>query len=200
MTSEDRVAHSPNLDTVLMVEAVIREHSGEYKKRALWENLPKKMMYQTFSTIIGYLLDAGRIAIDSEKKICWIYNPALVKRHLEKNGLLKFMKEAEDDGILSVHEAKKMYRSIKKGADLKSPGEKKAGVTKKKPVFVMIQNTENGVRPTAPMTKNSQPILVSAGAGKKTRVPGKRLPEKGFFGLLPDWKIDTQALKDELRD
>jgi len=23
---------------------------------------------------------------------------------------------------------------------------------------------------------------------------------KGFFGLLSDWKIDTQALKDELRD
>ncbi|MGB7992723.1 hypothetical protein [Methanoregula sp.] len=23
---------------------------------------------------------------------------------------------------------------------------------------------------------------------------------KGIFGLLPDWKIDTQELKDELRD
>lgn len=200
MTSGDRAAHSPNLDTVLMVEAVIREHSGEYKKRALWENLPKKMMYQTFSTIIGYLLDAGRIAIDSEKKICWIYNPALVKRHLEKNGLLKFMEGAEGGKTLSVHEAKKIYRSIKKGADLKNSNEKKAGVTRKKPVFVMIRNTENEVHPTTPMTKNSQPILVPAGAGKKERFPGKRSPEKGFFGLLPDWKIDTQALKDELRD
>ena len=200
MTSEDRAAHSPNLDTVLMVEAVIREHSGEYKKRALWENLPKKMMYQTYSTIIGYLIDAGRIAINSEKKLCWIYNTSFVKRHLEKNGLLKFMEEAESGETLSVHEAKKIYRSIKKGAELKSPGEKKAGMTKKKPVFVMIRNTENGDRPPAPMTKKSQTILVPAGAGKKARVPKKRSPEKGFFGLLPDWKIDTQALKDELRD
>lgn len=24
--------------------------------------------------------------------------------------------------------------------------------------------------------------------------------KKDFFGLLPDWKIDTQAFKDELRD
>lgn len=198
MTSGDRAAHSPNLDTVLMVEAVIREHSGEYKKRALWENLPKKMMYQTYSTIIGYLLDAGRIAIDSEKKLCWIYNPALVKRHLEKNGLKKFMKEAEGQKTLSVHEAKRMYRSIKKGTE--SPGEKKARVTKKKPVFVMIRTTGNGVHPTAPMTKNSQPVQVPAGAGKKAKVPKKRSPEKGFFGLLPDWKIDTQAFRDELRD
>ena len=200
MTSGDRAAHSPNLDTVLMVEAVIREHSGEYKKRALWENLPKKMMYQTYSTIIGYLLDAGRIAIDSEKKICWIYNPALVKRHLEKNGLLKFMEEAEGDKALSVHEAKRIYRSIKKGEDLQSPGEKKAGVMKKKPGFVMIRNTENGGLPPASMTKKSPQILVPTGAGKKAWVPGKRLPEKGFFGLLPDWKIDTQAFSDELRD
>jgi hypothetical protein len=200
MTSEDRAAHSPNLDTVLMVEAVIREHSGEYKKRALWENLPRKMMYQTYSTIIGYLLDAGRIAVDSEKKLCWIYTPALVKRHLEKNGLLKFIKEAEGDETLSVYEAKKMYRSIKKGTDCRSPGENKPAVTKKKPVFAMIQNKENGVHPIASMTKNFDPILVPAGAGKKAQVPGKRSPKKGFFGLLPDWKIDTQAFRDELRD
>jgi len=36
---------------------------------------------------------------------------------------------------------------------------------------------------------------VPAGAGKKSRVPGKKPAAKGFFGLLPDWKIDTQALK-----
>ena len=82
MTSESGALHSPRLDTVLMVESFIREHGGEYKKRALWENLPKKMMYQTFSVIIRYLQDSGKIAIDSEKKICWIYNPELVQRYL----------------------------------------------------------------------------------------------------------------------
>ena len=82
MTSESSALHSPRLDTVLMVESFIREHGGEYKKRALWENLPKKMMYQTFSVIIRYLQDSGKIAIDSEKKICWIYNPELVQRYL----------------------------------------------------------------------------------------------------------------------
>jgi hypothetical protein len=34
---------------------------------------------------------------------------------IEDNGLAKFMEEAEGDEILSVHEAKKHYRSLKKG-------------------------------------------------------------------------------------
>lgn len=87
MTSESKAVHSPQLDTILMVESFIKEHSGEYKKRALWENLPKKMMYQTFSVVIGYLQDSGKIATDAEGKICWIYNPELVKRYLGNEGL-----------------------------------------------------------------------------------------------------------------
>lgn len=88
MSSAAKSAHSPQLDTILMVESFIREHSGEYKKRALWENLPKKMMYQTYSTIIGYLQDSGKIAVDAEGKICWIYNPELIKRYTD-NTLMK---------------------------------------------------------------------------------------------------------------
>ncbi|MGB7788851.1 hypothetical protein [Methanoregula sp.] len=87
MTSASKAVHSPQLDTVLMVESFIKEHSGEYKKRALWENLPKKMMYQTFSVIIGYLQDSGKIATDAEGKICWIYNPELIKRYLDNADL-----------------------------------------------------------------------------------------------------------------
>ena len=82
MTSETKAVHSPQLDTILMVESFIREHSGEFKKRALWENLPKKMMYQTFSTIISYLEDSGKIASDSDKKIFWIYNPEILNKYI----------------------------------------------------------------------------------------------------------------------
>lgn len=87
MTSEAKTGHSPQLDTVLMVESFIRDHSGEYKKRALRENLPKKMMYQTFSTILNYLQDSGKIATDADKKICWIYNPELINRYIHNNNL-----------------------------------------------------------------------------------------------------------------
>ena len=65
----------PRLDTVLMVEEYIKEHDGDYKKRALWENLPKKTMYQTFCVIIDYLIYSRKISIDAEGKIGWIYYP-----------------------------------------------------------------------------------------------------------------------------
>jgi len=82
-----KILHYPQLDTVLMVEDYAREHSGEYRKRAFWENLPRKMMYQTFCVIISYLSESGKVAIDRNGKIAWVWNPALVKRYLSKPGL-----------------------------------------------------------------------------------------------------------------
>jgi hypothetical protein len=87
MTSRARAVHSPRLDTILMVESFIKEHSGEYKKRALWEKLPRKVMYQTYSVIISYLQDSGKIAADADGKICWIYNPGLVQRYINSPDL-----------------------------------------------------------------------------------------------------------------
>ncbi|MFH1827962.1 MAG: hypothetical protein ABH824_01735 [Nanoarchaeota archaeon] len=81
---EKPILHYPQLDTVLMVEEFIKEHGGEFKKRSLWEHLPKKMMYQTFQVIFDYLLDSGKIAVDQEGKICWIWNPELVQKYLAR--------------------------------------------------------------------------------------------------------------------
>ncbi len=85
--SRTHIIHYPRLDTVLMVEGFISEHSGEFRKRALWERLPRKMMYQTFQVVFHYLLDSGKIARDGEGKICWIWNPALVKKYLNDEAL-----------------------------------------------------------------------------------------------------------------
>jgi len=87
MKKELNILHYPQLDTVLMVEEFIRKHSGDFKKRALWEHLPKKMMYQTFCVVFNYLLDSGKIALDREGKIVWIWNPELVRRYLSKKHL-----------------------------------------------------------------------------------------------------------------
>ncbi len=83
-----KVIHQPKLDTIRMVEDFIREHSGEYKKRSLWENLPKKMMYQTYCVIIDYLLESHKIAMDREGTIGWTWNPELVKKYLESEDLI----------------------------------------------------------------------------------------------------------------
>ena len=77
----------PRLDTVLMVEEFIRENDGEYKKRKLWESLPKKTMYQTFCVIIDYLLYSRKISIDAEGKIGWIYYPESANRYYKRKDL-----------------------------------------------------------------------------------------------------------------
>jgi hypothetical protein len=58
----------------------------------------------------------------------------------------------------------------------------------------------NRYRHMTAIVKKHTPVQVHAGTGKKAREAGKRPKIKGFFGLLPDWKIDTQSHKDELRD
>ena len=81
------ILHYPQLDTILRVEDFIRENSGEFKKKTLWESLPKKMIYQTFCVIFDYLLESGKIAQDKEGNIVWIWNPELVKKYLSKPNL-----------------------------------------------------------------------------------------------------------------
>lgn len=84
---QKNILHYPQLDTVLMVEEFIREHSGEYKKKSLWENLPRKMMYQTFCVIFDYLLESGKIGLDREGHIAWIWDPEGVRKYLKRKDL-----------------------------------------------------------------------------------------------------------------
>jgi len=86
-----RILRYPRLDTVLMVEEAIQEFDGEFKKRALWEHLPKKMMYQTFCVVLDYLLYSRKISIDSEGKIGWIFYPEKRNDHIKNKSL--FWKE-----------------------------------------------------------------------------------------------------------
>ncbi len=82
-----KILHYPRLDSVLMVEKLIYDTSGTYTKKQLWDRLPKKMMYQTFSVILDYLLYSGKIAIDAEGKLGWIWNPKLVRKYLKRTDL-----------------------------------------------------------------------------------------------------------------
>ena len=77
---ENPFVRSPTLDTVLMVEKTIEEHSGELNRTELWKNLPRKVMWQTFLVILDYLESINKIAFDREGTIAYIWNPALAKR------------------------------------------------------------------------------------------------------------------------
>jgi len=68
-------ARSPTLQTVLMVERFIDEKSGEYKKTELFKKLPRKVMWQTFQIILGYLESIHKITYDNQGYIIYIWNP-----------------------------------------------------------------------------------------------------------------------------
>ncbi|VVC02370.1 Uncharacterised protein [uncultured archaeon] len=87
ISAKTQVLHYPRLDTVMIVEDFIRQHSGEFTKTVLWQNLPKRPMYQTFSLIIDYLGASAKVSIDSAGKVGWIYNPQLAKKFL-KSGVV----------------------------------------------------------------------------------------------------------------
>ena len=80
--AKTEVLHYPRLDTVLMVEDFVRKHSGEYTKTALWQKLPRRVMYQTYCLILDYLGESAKVSVDREGKVGWIYNPALAKKFL----------------------------------------------------------------------------------------------------------------------
>lgn len=88
LLKERSILRYPRLDTVLMVEEFIKKHDGEYRRKELWERLPKKMMYQTFQVILAYLFESNKISIDSEGKIGWIYYPESVKGREKRKDLI----------------------------------------------------------------------------------------------------------------
>ena len=83
---KENILNYPRLDTIMMVEDAIKKFGGEHKV-AIWKKLPKKMKYQTFCTIVDYLLYSGKIGIDREGKIAWEYNPELVRKYLKRKDL-----------------------------------------------------------------------------------------------------------------
>ncbi len=74
------IARSPTLQTVLMVEKFIDDNSGEYTKTQLFNNLPKKVMWQTFQVIMEYLGGINKIVCDKDGYIVYIWNPELSAR------------------------------------------------------------------------------------------------------------------------
>ncbi len=78
------ITRSPRLETVIMVECFIKEHSGDLRKTKLFNNLPKKIMWGTFNVILKYLYENNKIGIDKEGFIIYIWNPELVQKLLNK--------------------------------------------------------------------------------------------------------------------
>ncbi len=87
LPKKERFEHSPTLNTVLMVEEVLKK-SGELITLAeLKRKLPKKVMHQTLVHILDYLQLSGKIVIGT-KGILWVFTErkeleALIKKGIE---------------------------------------------------------------------------------------------------------------------
>src|SRR3989344_7655454 len=67
----NRLLHSPNLNTIIMVEEVLKK--GELITLAqLKKDLPKQVMHQTLLQILDYLQLSGKIVIGT-KGILWVF-------------------------------------------------------------------------------------------------------------------------------
>ncbi|HIJ05855.1 MAG: Uncharacterized protein XE11_0002 [Methanomicrobiales archaeon 53_19] len=87
MSAASTSAPSPPLDSIRMIEEFVQEHSGEFRRRALWSSLPRKMMYQTFKTAIEYLIESNKIALDADGNVCWIFDPELIRYYMAREDL-----------------------------------------------------------------------------------------------------------------
>ncbi len=86
---QESILHSPTLESVVMVERAIQKYSQECGKYQLWKKLPKKMMYQTFQVILDYLEESGKIIIDKDGCIMWVYNPARIRKLIRERLVVK---------------------------------------------------------------------------------------------------------------
>jgi len=79
-----KLAHSPTLDTLMMVEETLR--SGELMTLAdLKKKLPRQVMHQTLLRILDYLQLSGKIVIGT-KGILWVFTERKELNELMKRG------------------------------------------------------------------------------------------------------------------
>ena len=69
----ETILHYPRLDTMLMVEEVLKNADTAMSKSELMRRLPKQIMRQTLLVILDYLEKRGMIMI-GKKGVLWIQN------------------------------------------------------------------------------------------------------------------------------
>ncbi|MDI3544444.1 MAG: hypothetical protein PWQ28_725 [Candidatus Woesearchaeota archaeon] len=82
-----KMEHSPTLNTILMVEDVLKECDNSVITIAeLKRKLPKQVNHNVLKTILAYLEESNKIAV-SLKGITWIHNANPNLRRAIKTGL-----------------------------------------------------------------------------------------------------------------
>ena len=65
--------HSPTLNTIMMIEAVLEDNEGKYLSiPVLKKKLPKQVNHNTLMQVLAYLEESNKIAV-SLKGITWTH-------------------------------------------------------------------------------------------------------------------------------
>lgn len=87
LMQEQKLEHSPTLNTVLMVENTLQNMDKSIISIAdLKRKLPKQVNHNTLKIILGYLEESNKIAV-TLKGITWVHNPNQKLRMAINKGL-----------------------------------------------------------------------------------------------------------------
>ena len=84
-TNEQSSGHSPTLNTILMVESVLKAAPEAVNVAELKRRLPKKVMHNTLLQVLDYLQISGKILIGT-KGVVWILADRKDLDHMRKRG------------------------------------------------------------------------------------------------------------------
>jgi hypothetical protein len=73
---------------ITMVEQFIEDNSAEYKRKTIWSYFSNLMTYKEFNAIIDSLQKTGKIALDREGYIVWIWYPESEKEYRNSKNLV----------------------------------------------------------------------------------------------------------------
>jgi hypothetical protein len=82
--AEKRRQIMPRLDTIEMIEDVIRKEQYFESKTKLWKSLPRGVQYGTLGVALSYLERSNKIELNIDGSIVWIFMESeKMKRSLE---------------------------------------------------------------------------------------------------------------------
>jgi len=72
LINKKKSTHSPNLETIIMVEQTMKNAENLMKISELKRRLPRKVMHQTLIQILDYLQQSGKIIVGT-KGVLWVF-------------------------------------------------------------------------------------------------------------------------------
>ncbi|MCX6770060.1 MAG: hypothetical protein NT051_05285 [Candidatus Micrarchaeota archaeon] len=78
----------PHLEQVLMVEEALYKYKSDKTIRQIWLALPTKVKWPIYTAILDYLECYGKIIVEDDRTVSWIWAPEKVRKLLSNPKLV----------------------------------------------------------------------------------------------------------------